>query len=125
MTESTQNPIYNIYPPPIPSDDILKPLIPGKFNYVKSMNDRELFINAYQAITITEMWEFMKEDPGDDGYMFCFHPSMQIIGAKMNELFGGDDKNPHSGCSFACTMRNMQYIARFGELKFKNSNLYK
>ena len=50
MTESTQNPIYNIYPPPIPSDDILKPLIPGKFNYVKSKNDRELFINAYQAI---------------------------------------------------------------------------
>ena len=124
MTEATQNPIYDIYPPPIPSDDTLQPLIPGKFNYVKNRSDRELYINAYQAITQTEMWDFMKEDPGEDGYMFCSHPNMQKIGAKMNELFGGYVNNPHSGCSFACTMRNMQYIARFGELKFKNSNLH-
>jgi hypothetical protein len=124
MTEATQNPIYDIYPPPIPSDDTLQPFKPGHFDYVKNRNDRELYINAYQAINQTEMWDFMKEDPGESGYMFYSHPNMQKIGAKMNELFGGYVNNPHSGCSFACTMRNMQYIARFGELKFKNSNLH-
>jgi len=122
--EATHNPICNILPPPIPSQDTQEPFIPGKFNYVKNVNYRELYINAYQAITQTEMWDFMKEDPGEDGYMFCSHPNMQLIGAKMNELFGGYINNPHSGCSFACTMRNMQYIARFGELQFKNSNLH-
>jgi len=124
MTESTQNPIYTNYPPPIPLHDTIEPFIPGEFKYVKNINDRKLYINAYQAITKTEMWGFMKQEPGDNGYMFCSHPNMQKITTKMNELFGGYIKNPHSGCSFACTMRNMQYIAKFGELKFKNSNLH-
>ena len=124
MSESIQNPIYDIYPPPIPSHDTLETFIPGEFKYVKNMNDRKLYINAYQAITLTEMWEFMKQDPGNNGYMFCSHSNIQIISAKMNELFGGYINNPHSGCSFSCTMRNMQYIAKFGELKFKNSDLH-
>jgi hypothetical protein len=33
--EATHNPICNILPPPIPSQDTQEPFIPGKFNYVK------------------------------------------------------------------------------------------
>lgn len=125
MTEpNIINSLYSLFPPNPPQEELPSVTNPGTFDYVSNLNDRELYINAYQAITITEMWDFMKQDPGNDGYMFSQHPKVQIIGAKMNELFGGYNKNPHSGCSFACTMRAMQYIAQKGELAFKNSKMY-
>ena len=123
MLEEIQNPIYNIRPPTPPEENNIT-FISGIFDYVKNNNDRELYINAYKAITMTEMWEFMKKDPGENGYMFSHHPELQIICTKMNELFGGYINNPHSGCSFACTMRAMQYIAKNGELAFKYSKNY-
>ena len=125
MSEKVMNPIYSLYPPSPPTDEKEVTIQnPGLFEYVSNIHSRELYINAYQAITLTEMWAFMKEEPGNDGYMFSGNPNLQIISAKMNELFGGYIKNPHSGCSFACTMRAMQYIAKNGELAFKNSKMY-
>lgn len=85
----------------------------GTFEYVSNKWDREMLVNAWQAITQTNTWDFVKQDI--DSFMFSRDPRIDIISEKMEELgYSG-----HSGCSFGCTMRNMQYLAKNGENKFK------
>ena len=85
----------------------------GQFEYVQDTHSREMLVNAWQAITSTELWDFVKQDT--DTFMFSSDPRINIIGNKMVELgYGG-----HSGSSFGWTMRNMQYLARYGEEEFK------
>jgi len=84
-----------------------------KFEYVQDVWMREMLVNAWQAITITETWDFVGQDI--DNFMFSRDPRINTIGNKMQELgYGG-----HSGASFGCTMRTMQYIAQHGEEKWK------
>ena len=90
--------------------------VPGKFDYVNEW-DREMFVNAWQAITLTENWEFMKTDI--ESFMWSDDPRVDIISAKMVEL----GYNGHSGASFGYTMRRMQYLAKNGEEKFKEEYL--
>jgi hypothetical protein len=90
--------------------------ISGKFEYMNE-NERVMFVNAWQAITLTDNWDFIKEDT--KGFMFSDDPQIDIISKKMVEL-GYDG---HSGSSFAITMRVMQYIAKYGEQKFKEDYL--
>ena len=73
--------------------------------------------NAFQAITITESWEFMKK--AIESYSFSEHPQINIIYKKMEELgyYG------HSGFTFGWTMRQMQVIARYGEKEYMLSKL--
>ena len=87
-------------------------IIPGKFEYVKDW-EKEMLVNAWQAITLTENWSFMKQPI--KSYSWSDDPRVAIISKKMVEL-GYDG---HSGCSFGCTMRAMQYIAQNGEEKYK------
>jgi len=86
---------------------------PGKFEYIKNSNHRDMLQNAYRAITITETWDFIKKDINS----FSFSNSREIysISDKMNEL----GYNGHSGSSFGWTMREMQFIAQHGENKYK------
>jgi len=81
------------------------------------------------AVTITrlELWDWFNEEhpPEDTGYSFWGHPNIDKISANLRDDDGNLD-NPHSGCSFACAMRNMQAIAKIGfpDWKFKyESNL--
>jgi hypothetical protein len=102
-------------PPPAPAPASQEPtFIPGKFDYIKpkSANYKKMLVNAYQAITQTETWNFVKQDC--ESFMFSKDPKIWVISDKMVEL-GYDG---HSGSSFGCTMRNMQYIAQNGEKKF-------
>lgn len=78
------------------------------FNYIDDENIREMFLNAYQAIQLTETWDFMKQDI--DSYMWDKNPEIRIISNKMSEL----GYNYHSGSSFGFTMREMQFIAKNG-----------
>jgi len=87
----------------------------GRFEYVSDEYIRTILINAWQAITITEMWEFLSEPI--DNYTYSEDNRINIIINKMVEL-GYDG---HSGSSFGCIMRNMQYIAHNGEENFKNN----
>ena len=71
--------------------------------------------NAWQAITLTKTWDFVKKQ--NESFMFSSDPRVNIIYVKMEELgYSG-----HSGCSFGRIMRIMQYIARYGEETFKKS----
>jgi len=90
--------------------------VPGKFYYIKPNNAsyKEMLVNAYQAITQTETWSFVKQPC--ESFMFSKDPRVDLISNKMAELgYGG-----HSGCSFGCVMRDMQYIAQNGEEKFRD-----
>jgi len=100
-------------PPPAPASQ--EPtFIPGKFDYIKpdSANYKEMLVNAYQAITQTETWNFVKQDC--ESFMFSNDPQIYVISDKMAHL----GYEGHSGCSFGCIMRDMQYIAQNGEKKF-------
>lgn len=86
--------------------------IPGKFEYINDENSRIMFINAWEAITLTDNWEFMKQPI--ISFSYSDDPRIVIISKKMTEL-GYDG---HSGSSFGSTMRTMQYIAIYGENKY-------
>ena len=77
------------------------------FYYVDD-NSRIMFENAYQAISSTEMWDYMKKDM--ESFIFSSDKEIKIISKKMEDL-GYDG---HSGSSFGITMRNMQFIALNG-----------
>lgn len=87
--------------------------IPGKFEYVTDESTREMLVNAWQAITETELWDFVKQEI--DSFMFSTDKRLNIINNKMEQLgYSG-----HSGSTFGFTMRAMQYIAKNGEEKYK------
>ena len=95
--------------PNVPTDI----LGPGQFEYINNKHEREMYVNAWQAITLTENWDFVKADI--ESFMWSENPKIDIIGSKMSEL----GYHCHSGSSFGFIMRKMQYIARNGEKKFK------
>jgi len=94
------------------TDKAMNNFIEGNFDYIP-WYDRDVYANAWQAITVTETWEFVKNyDVGS--FMLSTDPRVHMIASKMVEL-GYDG---HSGSSFGCIMRVMQYIAKYGEQKF-------
>jgi len=109
MTTEISN---QIMPPPPPHA-----FIPGEFQYIESQHSRRMLQTAYSAITLLEMWNFLKE-PVDEktGFQFCRDERASQIYKKIEELgyYG------HSGYTFGNIMRHMQYIAEHGEDKYYN-----
>jgi hypothetical protein len=110
----------NLPAPPEPANEMnqiytekaMNNFIEGNFDYIPYY-DREVYANAWKAVTVTETWEFVKNyDVGS--FMLSTDPRVHMIASKMVEL-GYDG---HSGSSFGCIMRVMQYIAKYGEQKF-------
>lgn len=99
-----------ILPPPVPT--IEEAFVHGKFDYVSGVS-QIMLQNAYEAITLTETWDFVRKDT--ESFMISNSPEIKIITKKMFELgYCG-----HSGCSFGWTMRQMQFIAKNGEQEYK------
>jgi hypothetical protein len=113
MTSVNEN--VNLLPPSPPNEE--ENLVPGKFDYIKDDWTRDMLINAWQAINITETWNFVKQPI--DSFMFSNDPRVNIIYNKIEEL----GYTGHSGASFGFTMRTMQYIANYGERKFREEQL--
>ena len=121
----------NVYPPEPPTEEILREssednkfntqqyyefidkIGDGKFEYITDIFEREMLVNAWQAITLTNNWDFVAQDI--NSFMWSQDSRIDDISRKMEEL-GYDG---HSGASFGCTMRNMQYLVQNGEEKFK------
>lgn len=85
----------------------------GKFEYITNIFERVMLVNAWQSITLTNNWDFMAQDIYS--FMWSKDPRIDDISKKMQELGYYD----HSGASFGCTLRNMQYLAQNGEEKLK------
>jgi hypothetical protein len=91
--------------------------VPGQFLYIKTNDCREMLQNAWTAITQLDLWDYMKRDT--ESYMLSCDTEIDIIHKKMESLgyFG------HSGSSFGWTLRQMQYIAQYGEANYMDSYL--
>lgn len=95
-------------------DKILKDTIgDGNMEYIKNLKTREIYTNAWKAITFSNNWDFVAQNI--DSFIWSNDPRIDKISEKMSE-FGYDG---HSGNSFGDTMRNMQYLVQNGEEKFK------
>lgn len=116
-------PTYNVKsktPPPVsPKEPHIKIFLnsinlgDGKMDYIECKHEKLMMTNAWQAITQTNTWNFVGEKI--ESFMWSKDKRVDEISMKMEELgYSG-----HSGCSFGCTMRNMQYLAQKGEDEFK------
>ena len=90
--------------------------VPGKFNYAANIWDKEMFSTAWNAINMTENWNFIANTKS---FAWSSDPRIEIIHEKIVEL----GYTGHSGCSFAITLSNMKTIANNGETYFKREYL--
>lgn len=85
----------------------------GNFNALNLPKwDREMIESAFQAVdSVPGGWDFLSTyEPGEGGFMFSQPPpKMEEINDAVNRAYGG-----HSGASYGCTMRVIQYIAKYG-----------
>ena len=116
-------PPENLLPPepPSPEEEFIKngDFVKGQFDYIKSNSEKRMLQTAYQAINILELWNYMKEDPGQNGFAFSGDDRVQKIYNKIEEL----GYHGHSGSSFGCVLRDMQAIAKNGEKEFRRMYL--
>lgn len=88
------------------------PFIKGEFLYVGE-EVRDMLINGYKAVNELELWWYIKKPI--DSFMFCNDININKIYKKMEEL----GYKGHSGYSFGWTMRQLEFIANYGEEEFK------
>ena len=67
--------------------------------------------NMCNAVTKHNLWEWMRDEdpPADQGYSWWRHANLRKI--DRDDAVNNDG---HSGCSFACSMRGVQFIAKHG-----------
>ena len=108
---------FNLFfPPNLPSIDE-ENFISGEFNYINDKVYKIMLVTAWKAITITKTWNYIKKNR--ESFTFANDEKIQLILKTIIDL-GYDG---HSGNSFGLTMRNMQFIANYGEVKFKKMNI--
>lgn len=86
----------------------------GTFNYL-TPGDKIMFSTAYQAITQLELWDYVKNiDTHNDNFCYSSEETKRIYN-KIEELgYSG-----HSGYSYISTLKEMQFIAIYGEKELK------
>jgi hypothetical protein len=93
---------------------VITDITDAEFNTISDEHSRFMLKNAHQAISLTESWDFMRTFSEQSSFMFSNSPIVSDIMKKMSEL-GYDG---HSGCSFAWTMRQMEFLAKNGKQAF-------
>ena len=121
MEKEDNQKFYNIYHPESPSKEeendinlkIVNKIGDGKMDYIQDSHNKIMMTNAWEAITQTNNWDFISQEI--ISFMWSDDPRIDEIMEKMEELgYSG-----HSGTSFGCTMRNMQFLVKNGEEEFK------
>jgi hypothetical protein len=108
---------HSILPPTVPSNE---EELNGTFLYIKDTHTRKMLVNAYQAIQLTESWEYIKKDYTSNGFAFYSSGKLQTIFKKMEEF---PNSVGHSGFSANWTLNQMRFIANQGEYQFKEEYL--
>jgi len=98
-------------------------LIIPDFSFIKDVDSRNNLLNAYNAVTKCDAWEFLKKfKPEDvDGCLYCSHPKIYKIYETMET--STPKISNHSGSSFSSTMKDIQKIAKIGYEKYKDEKL--
>jgi len=73
--------------------------------------ENKMLQDAENAIEAAGMWEYMKTEPGEGGYMFADDNELR-------EIYSYIKYDGHSGASMGWTMRMMQKFARMGTDEF-------
>ena len=82
---------------------------PGDFSIIEDPNYRIMLKTAYDAIKEENAWEIIAKDPGPGGFMYSEIPELEEVNKRISDTYDG-----HSGSSYGWTMRQMQYIAKYG-----------
>jgi hypothetical protein len=94
----------------------------GEFEFINNTSTRAFLKSAHKAISICELWDWLRiyEPPPKYGFMF----STSIERTKIDDQMYKDPINMlHSGSSYGGIMREMEFIAKNGYNKFKNLNI--
>jgi hypothetical protein len=85
----------------------------GKFEYIKKSEHRDMLRFTWKAIELTNMWNFIEHPICS--FMESNNENVSLIWDKINDLgyYG------HTKKTLAFTLRGLQYIAQYGEEKFK------
>ena len=120
---ATDQEVLALLPPQPPSaeDEFIEngDFVKGQFDYIKNNSEKRMLQTAYQAINILELWDYMKQNPGPNGFTFSHDVRVRKIYNKIEEL----GYQGHSGSSFGCTLRDMQIIAQKGEKEYRKMYL--
>jgi hypothetical protein len=99
-------------PPPQPLNEppSSSPVEPGDFSFIRDPLTRMFLHDAYQAVSMADVWSALRSEspPADRGFMFHSSPTTDMIQKCMRHL------NDHSGASYGITMRCMERIAKDG-----------
>ena len=88
----------------------------GEFDFIRDSSDRALYKNMHDAISQTELWDWMSNYSSPQGFMISKAPEIDRINTKMRE---DPISHNHSGSSYGCMMRAMEFIAKNGYEAFK------
>lgn len=93
----------------------------GEFNYEYVSSYSQLYYkSAHKAITNCELWNWLRNYQLNEDRGFMFTQGVTELD-RINEEMAKDPVNDgHSGASYACIMRSMQYIAKNGYDDFIN-----
>ena len=82
---------------------------PGDFSFMSNKEWAKTCADGYKAVSKTELWDWLAcyEPQPNSGFMFSSHSNLLIIS---NAL----EYDNHSGASWGCMMRTLQYIAKHG-----------
>jgi hypothetical protein len=121
--ESQDQEVLTLLPPqpPTTEDEFIEngDFVKGKFDYIQNNSEKRMLQTAYQAINILELWSYIKQDPGGNGFVFGGDIRVRQIYNKIEDLGYHRD----SVCSFGRTLRDMQNSAQKGEKEYRKMYL--
>lgn len=85
------------------------------FNFINDNLTKEFLQSAHKAITNCEMWEWIR-NAQITSFMYGKGSEMEII---RNEMKKDPINRYHSGSSYGCVMREIEYIAKYGYSKYQ------
>jgi hypothetical protein len=92
----------------------------GEFDFVEDRSTREFLKSAHRAISLCELWNWMRiyEPPPNKGFMWSTTPEIDRLKQQMwKDSINGN----HSGSSYGFIMREMECIAKNGYNNYKNT----
>ena len=93
----------------------------GEFNFdFVSYHTKLYYKSAHKAITNCEMWNWLRNYQVNENSGFMFTRDVPELDRISEEMAKDPVNDGHSGASYGCTMRSMEYIAKNGYDNFIN-----
>lgn len=90
----------------------------GGFEFVSQWS-RPYLKSAHQAVSRCELWNWLQKYEPEEGKGFMFAQNVPELDRLNKELMKDPVNGGHSGSSYACIIRNMEFIAKNGYQEFK------